>query len=55
MPRSLIEELALKSHGLVFAGEDLQTVALSGDGVALTLDAHACPGCQLRSREPTPS
>jgi len=41
MPRSLIEELALKSHGLVFAGEDLQTVALSSDGVPLTLHSAA--------------
>lgn len=39
MPRSMIEELALKSHGLVMAGEDLQTVALSSDGAPLTLDA----------------
>ena len=39
MPRSMIEELALKSHGLVFAGEDLTTIALSSDGAPLTIDA----------------
>ena len=44
MPRSLIGELALASHGLAFAGEDLQTVALSSDGASLTLDAHGLAG-----------
>jgi phytoene dehydrogenase-like protein len=44
MPRSMIEELSLKSHGLVFAGEDLQTVALSNDGAPLTLDADGIAG-----------
>ena len=44
MPRSLIEELALNSHGLDFAGEDLQTVALSSEGAPLTLDALGLAG-----------
>jgi phytoene dehydrogenase-like protein len=44
MPRSMIEELALRSHGLVFAGEDLQTVALSSEGAPLTLDALGLAG-----------
>jgi phytoene dehydrogenase-like protein len=61
MPRSMMAELALESHGLKFAAEDLPTVALSSDGAPLALtarglarlsqaeqDAHAVLSSQLQ-------
>ena len=61
MPRSMIDELALASHGLTLASEDLPTVSLSPDGAPLTLttdglaarapaDAQAYAGLNARLR-----
>ena len=40
MPRTLVDELALRSHGFKLAAEDLVTVALSPDGAPLPLTAE---------------
>lgn len=40
MPRTLVDELALRSHGFKLAAEDLVTVALSPDGASLPLTAE---------------
>ena len=40
MPRSLVKELALRTHGLEFAVERLPSMALSGDGAHLSLDGE---------------
>jgi len=39
LPRSMSKELSLEHHGLSLAAEDLPTIALSPDGVPLTLTA----------------
>jgi phytoene dehydrogenase-like protein len=40
MPRAMMAELALESHGFKLAAEDLPTVALSPEGAPLTLAAR---------------
>lgn len=40
LPKSLVEDLGLRSHGLQFAAEELTTVALSPDGASLPLTAQ---------------
>ena len=47
MPRAMIAELGLATHGLKLAAEDLATVSLSPDGAPLTLTADA-----LQARAP---
>src|SRR5579862_5447999 len=44
MPRAMMRELALDSHGLALAAEDLPTVALAADGAPLLLGPGTATG-----------
>lgn len=51
LPRSLVDELALSSHGLRFAAEDLDTVALAPDGAALRISPQGLAAGAAAERE----